>query len=194
MFYYCRRRIFTTAVGRCALEHELYDAVERWWTNRNHAFRSRVREPLPAIEQRLHACLRAVVGEVFRLDGADGLNLGLDNWRAVVGSLRMSGPILSGGRADNWLDQVNACTADGLHHVTVRTAGRLPDAMRESDDFSDSDSDSDSEHDDEHDPAPDLRVLRVIYGGPQRFETYEELGGAPPANLHGRVDQVLVVP
>jgi hypothetical protein len=62
-----------------ALEHELYDAVERWWTNRNHAFRSRVREPLPAIEQRLHTCLRAVVGEVFRLDVADGLNLGLDD-------------------------------------------------------------------------------------------------------------------
>jgi hypothetical protein len=98
----------------------------------------------------------------------------------------MAGPIRSGGRADHWLDQVNACTADGLHHVTVRTAGRLPDAVRESDDFSD----SADEHDSEHADAPDRRVLRVIYGGPQRFATYEELGTAPPG---GRVDQVLVV-
>jgi hypothetical protein len=159
-----------------ALEHELHDAVERWWTNRNHAVRSRVREPLPAIEVRLHACLRALVGEAFRPDGADELNLGPDAWHAVVGSLLFVGPIRAGGLGDHWLDQLNARSADGLHHVTVRTA-----------DTEDADSEgSEAEHDDDHAPR---RVLRVIYGGPQRFATYEELG----AQHGGRVDQVLVV-
>jgi hypothetical protein len=74
----------------------------------------------------------------------------------------------------SWLEQVNACTADRLHHVTVRTAG-----------YSD-----ETESDDDAFAAPDRRVLRVIYGGPQRFETYDELDAAPPG---GRVDQVLVV-
>jgi hypothetical protein len=163
-----------------ALEHELYDAVERWWTNRNHAVRSRVREPLPAIEHRLHACLRALVGEAFRPDGADELNLGPDAWHAVVGSLHFVGPIRAGGVGDHWLDQLNARSADGLHHVTVRTLA----GARESDDF------SDSEHDSGHDDSDaEPRVLRVIYGGPQRFATYEELG----SQHGGRVDQVLVV-
>jgi hypothetical protein len=57
--------------------------------------------------------------------------------------------------------------------VTVRTAGTEAG----------SDADSDAEHD-----AP-RRVLRVFYGGPQRFAPYEELG----ASCGGRVDQVLVV-
>jgi len=118
---------------------------------------------LPALEQRvhtclnrrLHACLRAVVGEAFRLDGADELNLGLDDWRAVVGSLRFVGPIRAGGVGDNWLDQLNARSADGLHHVTVRTAG-TEDADSEAGSEAGSDADSDAEHD-----AP-RRVLRVL--------------------------------
>jgi hypothetical protein len=157
-----------------ALERELHDAVERWWTNRNHARSGGGRAASAALEQRLHACLRAVVGEAFRLDGADELNLGLDDWRAVVGSLRVAGPIRAGGVGDNWLDQLNARSADGLHHVTVRTAGT---------EEAGSEADSDAEHD-----AP-RRVLRVFYGGPQRFAPYEELG----ASHGGRVDQVLVV-
>jgi hypothetical protein len=174
---YRRRRLGFRYAGYVseALEHELYDAVERWWTNRNHAVRSRVRESLPAIEERLHACLRALVGEAFRPDGADELNLGPDAWHAVVGSLRFVGPIRAGGLGDHWLDQLHARSADGLHHVTVRTLA----GARESDDFSDADSDSE----------PDRRVLRVIYGGPQRLATYEELG----SQHGGRVDQVLVV-
>lgn len=166
-----------------ALERELHDAVERWWTNRNHArargFEQRLvaLEQAPALEQRLHACLRAVVGEAFRLDGADELNLGLDDWRAVVGSLRFAGPIRAGGVGDNWLDQLNARSADGLHHVTVRTAG-TEEAGSEAEEAG-----SDAEED-----AP-RRVLRVFYGGPQRFAPYEELG----ASEGGRVDQVLVV-
>jgi hypothetical protein len=180
------------------LEHELYDAVERWWINRNHAFCSRVRESLPAIEQRLQTCLRAVVGEVFTLHGADELNLSAADWRSAVGSLRMAGPIRSGGLADDWLDQVNACTADCLHHVSVRTLRRV-------DDYSDDSSSADSS--DEHGAgaadagAPeDRRVLRVIYGGPQRFETHAAASFGGPhaasacARIHGRVDQVLVAP
>jgi hypothetical protein len=161
-----------------ALERELHDAVERWWTNRNHARLVALEQRLPALEQRLHACLRAVVGEAFRLDGADELNLGLDDWRAVVGSLRVAGPIRAGGVGDNWLDQLNARSADGLHHVTVRTAG-----TEEAGSEAEEEAGSDAEHD-----AP-RRVLRVFYGGPQRFAPYEELG----ASHGGRVDQVLVV-
>ena len=169
-----------------ALEHELHDAVERWWTNRNHAVRSRVREPMPLIEQRLHACLRALVGEAFRPDGADELNLGPDAWHAVVGSLRFAGPIRAGGLGDNWVDQLNARSADGLHHVTVRTAG-TEEAGSASGSEAGSEAGSDADSDAEHD-AP-RRVLRVFYGGPQRFAPYEELG----ASHGGRVDQVLVV-
>jgi hypothetical protein len=164
-----------------ALEHELYDAVERWWINRNAQAHPRSGPHSPhAIEQRLHTCLRAIVGEVFRLDAADGLNLGAAAWRSVVASLRFAGPIRSGGVGDHWLDQLNACTADGLHHVTVRTAGRHAFSEAADPDSGDSSDDGFQEH----------RVLRVIYGGPQRFETTpDELDGEPRT---GRVDQVLV--
>jgi hypothetical protein len=77
----------------------------------------------------------------------------------------MNGRIVPGGLADDWLDMVNACTADGLHHVTLRTAGRLHDADH-------ADYDNYAGHDS---PAASGRLLRVWYAGPQRLRTYDKL-------------------
>jgi hypothetical protein len=148
------------------VEYDLYEAVESWWINhRARVWPRRGPQSPPAIEQRLNTCLRAIVGDVFRLDAADGLNLGDADWRAVVASLRFAGPILAGTFFSPWLDQLNARTADGLHHWTIRTTSSV--ALDDED--------------------ADRRVLRVIYGGPQRFETT-----ADPEHSASRVDQVLV--
>jgi hypothetical protein len=181
-----------------ATEDELFDAVEGWWAvefnptrDAQHTQHTQERR---AFEQRLQRCLGAIVDAVFRLGagngagngtahGADELNLSAADWRHSVGdALLMNGEIIAGGDADNWLDQVNARTADGLHHVTLRTSGRLRPADYDSDD-------SDDSHD--SDDAPDRRVLRVFYGGPQRFRTYDTLN--VPAFAGGRVEEVLVL-
>ena len=162
------------------VQYDLHESVDSWLLNHRARVWPRSGPQSPhAIEQRLNTCLRAIVGGVFRLNAADGLNLGDADWRAVVASLRMSGPVLSAGlmSSSHWREQVNACTPDGLHHVTVRTA---PDEIA-----------SDDEDADEDAAFAQRRVLRVIYGGPQRFETTAdpEDSGAP---VSSRVDQVLV--
>jgi hypothetical protein len=79
-----------------------------------------------------------------------------------------------------WREQVNACTSDGLHHVSVRTAGLIDETVAESSDEETMDA-----------AFEGRRMLRVTYEGPQRFETTAdpEHSGAP---VRSRVDQVLV--
>jgi hypothetical protein len=155
------------------LEWDFHEAVEdSCASHRAKAHpRSGPRSP-HAIEQRLTTCLRAVVGEVFTPDSADGLNLGAAAWSSVVASLRLSGPVVVAGLVsiDHWRQQVNACTPDGLHHVSVRTAGLSDETVDESSD----------EEMDEMDETSILlaafkgrRRLRINYEGPQRFERGE---------------------
>ena len=93
-----------------------------------------------------------------------------------MASLRLSGPVVVAGLVsiDHWRQQVNACTPDGLHHVSVRTAGLSDETVDES---------SDEETDEETDEMDETsilraafrgrRMLRINYEGPQRFERGE---------------------
>jgi hypothetical protein len=156
------------------LEWDFHQAVEDSCASRRAQAHPRSGPRSPhAIAQRLITCLRAVVGEVFTPDSADGLNLGAADWRSVVASLRLSGPVVEAGllSVDHWRQQVNACTPDGLHNVFVRTAGLADETVDES---------SDESSDEEMDETSILRtafqgrrMLRVNYEGPQRFERGE---------------------
>ena len=165
---------------RGATERELYHAIERWWMVRNNVLFSgqHLAAHLQPIEQCLVTCLRAIADQVLMLDGADELNLSAADWRhSVVDSLRMNERLRAGGEADDWLDQIRVVTADGRHHVAVRTARRLRDA--------DHDYGSDDDEDDEDDEHAHRRVLRVWYSGPQRLRTYDTLD--VPACAGGRL-------
>ncbi len=92
----------------------------------------------------------------------------------VADSLRMTGPIISAGDRDPWLDELHARSADGLHYVVLRTTTRqVPEGY---------DSEASGVED-----LPDRCLLHVWYAGPHVFATYDTLN--EPARAGGRVEQ-----